>query len=515
MELSYAVVIEFGFRVKIARGLANLRVYIAGFGTEINTFSPIPTDMSLFDEVGVFRGDGSLRWHESGNENYIAPILEVWRKEADRKGDTVTEGLCACAQPAGIIPGPVYETLRDELLVHLEDNKDQDMVLLCLHGAMVAEGYEDCEGDLLSRVRRLIGDDVVVGVHLDLHVNLTDAMLEHADILICHKEYPHVDGAERAMEIYALCEQTVSSAIRPVMRYFETRLVGLFPTTSEPMRNYVDSMTAAQTGEVLSVSFAHGFPWSDIDHSGARVWVIANQDESLAQETANRFGRRVYELRSELMPDLIGVEEAIDRLQSGSAETPVVIADVSDNAGGGAPSDSTFVLQSMIDREIGNIALGCFYDPAVLTACVDAGVGSVLDISIGGKHGSVSGQPVELEVTIRGIEKDHRQVSYEELVCPLGTSVWVEAEGGVHLVLTSIRSQTYSPDAFTGLGLALENRRAVVVKSSQHFYAKFHEMAGEVIYVHSPGAMPMDFANIRYRSRRAGFWPQTPGPLDE
>ena len=487
---------------------------MAGFGTEINTFSPIPTGMSLFEEVGIFRGDASLRWQESGGENYIAPILEVWRNLAEEHGDELHEGLCACAQPAGVIPRPVYESIRDELLADVS-LREADVVLLCLHGAMVAEAYEDCEGDLLARVRQLTGDEVTIGVHLDLHVNLTETMLENADILVSHKQYPHTDGAARAVEIYHLCTRAAAGEINPVTRLFDVRMMGLFPTTQEPLRSFVDDMSALETGPVLSVSLGHGFPWSDVSSAGAKVWVTTDNDEELAIVTAKRLGQKFYGLRDELMPEFHTVGSALDLIREGSVKKPVVIADVSDNAGGGSPSDSTFVLRGLLDKNMANAALGCFWDPESLQRCLAAGNGGTTDIQLGGKHGAVSGTPVRLSVTVRAIREDHEQVSYEELVYPLGTSVWAETDSGIHIVLTSVRSQTYSPDAFTGLGLSLQGLDIIVVKSSQHFYAKFHEMAGDILYVETPGTMPMDFSGVRYRKRQRDFFPCMPDPLPE
>ena len=174
-----------------------MKVFIAGIDTETNTFAALPTGYLTFSDGFLAHGDATKR-----EPNYCSSQLIVWRQLAEECGWQVTESICAVAEPGGLVVRAAYERLRDELLTDLERNLPFDIVILALHGAMVAEGYDDCEGDLLGHVRRIVGSKAIVGAELDLHCHLTESMMRHATVLLTYKEYPHVDIAERAEDLF-------------------------------------------------------------------------------------------------------------------------------------------------------------------------------------------------------------------------------------------------------------------------------------------------------------------------
>ena len=131
--------------------------------------------------------------------------MTAWREAGERDGHTVTESIVAIAQPAGPTVRAVYESLRDELLADLQRAMPVDVILLYLHGAMVADGYPDCEGDVLQRARTIAGEKAVIGAELDLHSHLTPTMLANANAIIAYKEYPHTDIVDRARDLYRIC----------------------------------------------------------------------------------------------------------------------------------------------------------------------------------------------------------------------------------------------------------------------------------------------------------------------
>src|SRR5215470_15818921 len=178
---------------------SHMKVFIAGLDTETNTFAPIPTGRRAFAEGFIAHGDATRL-----PENYCSAQLHVWRRRAEARGWQVAESLCAFAEPGGTIVRPVYEELRDEILRDLERAMPIDMVILALHGAMVAESYDDCEGDILGRIRAIVGDSVPIGAELDLHCHITPAMCRNADILVAYKEYPHIDIPARAEDLFTL-----------------------------------------------------------------------------------------------------------------------------------------------------------------------------------------------------------------------------------------------------------------------------------------------------------------------
>jgi microcystin degradation protein MlrC len=475
-----------------------MKIHIAGIATETNTFAMAPTGLSAWEvDNGEGRTAEAQRWHEAG------------RRLAARDGHEVHFGLLAAAQPAGTTVQAAYETLRDQLLQRLQADLPVNAVLLVLHGAMVAEACADCEGDLIEHVRALVGPAVPIGVELDLHCHFTERMRRHADILIAYKEYPHTDMVERFEELWALTIATAQGRVRPVTAVHDCRMVGFWHTTREPMKSFVARMKALEARpSVLSVSFGHGFPWGDVPEAGAKVWVVTDSDEALGAQLARELGQEIWDTRHQTAARQSSIDQAMDRLASHEGDHPLVLADIADNAGGGAGSDATFILRALVQRGIGQVALAPFWDLGAIQMCCEAGVGAKLDLRVGGKLGPLSGDPVDLPVTVRAIVPDHWQSGLGGHPSPCGRSVWVSTQEGLDLVLVSFRQQAFGTELFTGLGIDLTTRRGIVVKSSQHFHAAYAPLSSEVLYVQTPGLLNTDFANIPYRHRSLDYWPR-------
>ncbi len=483
-----------------------MRVFIACLGTETNTFSSLPTGEQTYRDTALFDGDATR--HEP---TPFSQPLHIWRARAEEQGHEVTEGLCAFAQPGGRTIRRVYEDYRDRILAQAEAALPLDLVLVNMHGAMVAEGYDDCEGDLLTRLRAVVGPDTVIGGELDLHCHITPAMLEAATVLVTYKEYPHVDIGERADDLFRLCHDAALGRSAPVMAAHDCRMISMWRTTAEPMRGFVADMKAREGSDgILAVSFGHGFPWGDVAAVGAKTLVVADGDEEKAAALAADLADRLWAMREETRPTAIGIDEAIDRALA-SDGGPVVLADVSDNAGGGAPSDSTFILERLIARGVRDAASGLYWDPVAVRFCMEAGEGARLRLRIGGKCGPDSGDPVDLAVTVERIVENAAQ-TFGSARNGIGDAVWVRGEGGLDLVLNTLRTQVFHPDAFTAVGLDPAARKIVVVKSTQHFHAGFAPIAKDILYVAAPGAIAPDFAAIPYTKLATPYWPRVEDP---
>lgn len=483
-----------------------MRLFMAMLATETNTFSPLPTGWAAFHEGGYARGDASSR-----PDTTIGVLLAEWRRLAEGDQIEVTEGTAAAAQPAGRTLQGVYEGLRDEILGQLRAAMPVDLVLLNLHGAMVAEGYDDCEGDLLGRVRTIVGPKAVIGAELDLHCHVTEAMLAAADAVICYKEYPHTDEIARGRELYALCRRAALGEVRPVTAAFDTRMVSMWRTPDGPMADFVAAMQAAEGRDgVLSISFGHGFPWGDVAEVGAKVWVIADGDATLAAREAKAWGERIYSLREATAARALGLDEALD--QAAATAGCVVLADIADNPGGGAPCDSTFVLRACLDRGLADVAIGGLYDPGAVALCHEAGVGAAFALRVGGKLGPSSGAPVDLMAEVVALADAHTQTGLSGETVAMGRAAWIRA-AGIDIVLIGKREQVFGVDLFGNLGLDPAQRRLVVVKSTQHFHAAFASIADKVLYASTPGAIAPDFAAIPYSKRDGNYWPKVGDPL--
>ncbi len=485
-----------------------MRILIAGLITETNTFSPWPTGARGFEENTVFHGGAGL----SDNGAETAILARAWRELARQDGHQVVESLLAFAQPAGPTVQSVYEAYRDEILKDAASQGPFDIVLLFLHGAMVSTECDDCEGDLIVRLRAIVGPKATIGAVLDLHCHLTTAMVDASNAIITVKEYPHVDFIERSAELYEICERAAKGQCRPTSALFDCRMVGFYPTTTEPMKSLVDGFRRAElrTG-VLSVSFAHGFPWGDTPDTGSRILAITDDDPALAVRVASELGMEVYAARDALLPRFAGMDAALD--QARQSNGLAVLADTADNAGGGAPSDNLALLKAMLDRNVERAVFGAVWDPICAQICADAGVGARLSLRLGGKCGPASGLPLDLTVTVKAVESDFHQGGLGGSRSAMGLTAWVEI-AGIDVVINSIRTQVFSPDAFTGLGIDLTGKRIVALKSSWHFQAAFGPIADVIIPVATPGAIQMNFAAIDYRKKRdQDFFPRVRDPL--
>ncbi|QHE91187.1 microcystin LR degradation protein MlrC-like protein [Pandoraea fibrosis] len=484
-----------------------MKIFAAHLSTETNTFAPCPTGWGGFQEYGIFRGDASIRSPEG-----VGYLLAELRRLAQSEEHEIAEGLGAEAQPSGPVIREVYETLRDEIVAGVRAALPLDAVVLMLHGAMVAQHYDDCEGDLLACIREVVGPDVPIAATLDPHCHFTERMQCAADILIAYKEYPHTDAIDRLREVYRLVTQAVEGKVKPVTAVFDCRMVGAWHTTSEPMAGFVRRMKSFEGRDgILSVSLGHGFPWGDVPEAGAKLWVIADRDPALASALAHQLGQEFWAIRREVQPQWHDLDHGLDIALAVGAG-PVVVADVADNPGGGAPGDSTFILRRVVERGIPDVALGCFWDLGAIQICADAGVGATLDLRIGGKCGAASGDPIDLRVTVRAVHDTHSQ-SISGMSIPLGRSIWVEGPNGLDIVLVSVRTQVIGVDAFTGIGVPMDAKRLVVVKSTQHFQAEFAPRAKAIVHVAAPGALTPDFAAIPYRHRDLNYWPRVENPF--
>jgi microcystin degradation protein MlrC len=376
---------------------------------------------------------------------------------------------------------------------------------------MVAEGYDDCEGDILAAVRAIVGRDVPVVVEVDLHCHFTRAMAEAADAVLAYQEYPHTDILARARQAYRVAAGIAAGRIRPTTAVHDLKMVGIWHTTSSPLKEVVAEMRRLEeTGEVVCASLGHGFPWGDVPESGAKLWVTTHDDPAKAQRIVRQLADRLWQAREALRPRLLDVDSALSEAQRSPAGT-VVLADVADNAGGGAPGDSTFILQRVLERGIGDSLLGYYWDLGAIAICREAGEGARLRLRVGGKCNTFSGTPVDVDVTVRRVVENHWQEGLDARE-PLGCSVHVETDNGTSIVLASVRSQVFHPSGFSQLGVDPWRKRLVVVKSTHHFYAGFGRDAARVLYVSTPGALRQDFENIPYVKRDLHYWPRVAEP---
>ena len=478
-----------------------MRVFAASLSCETNTFSPIPTGLASFRDRTYFPAGT----HPDQMTHCSGPLW-VARQVCREWGWEFVEGLVASAMPGGTTTRAAYESLRDELLSDLQNALPVNMVLLGLHGAMVADGYDDCEGDLLRRIRDQVGAHAVIGATLDPHCHMSDQMLAHADILICFKEYPHTDVLERAQELIELCRKKLHGQAQPVASVVDCQMIAVLHTSREPVRGFIDRIQAMEGGAgILSISIVHGFPWGDVADMGTKVLVYSDGNQQIGDSVARTLAEELIGMRDQLRLQYPSVDAALQEALACDSK-PVVLADSADNAGGGAPGDSTFILRRVLKEGTRAVAIGPLYDPMAVRLAFEAGVGARMPMRIGGKVGPVSGDPVDAMCTVKALQRTMIMSGLAGTTAPLGDCALIDI-GGVEVVLISVRCQGLNIDLFTQLGCNPTSKEIVVVKSSQHFYASFSRIASKIIYVDSPGALCTDLSLLPFKKIQRPKWP--------
>lgn len=490
-----------------------MRVFTASLATETNTFSPVPTDLSAF-RAAFYAGPGE---HPETPTLCSSPV-PILRRRGRAEGFTVIEGTSCWAEPAGLIQRQTYETLRDTILAELQAALPVDGVVLGLHGAMVAQGYDDPEGDLLSRVREMVGPQVVVAAEFDPHSHLTARRVAQLDVLAAFLEFPHTDFEERGEHVVDLALRTIRGEIRPVISTFDCRMIGIYPTSCEPMRGFVDRLKAMEGRDgILSVSVIHGFMAGDVPEMGTRIAVVSDGNKGWGDALAEQLGRELYALRGTTAMPILDTEAGLDvagALIRARPGRPVVAADVWDNPGGGVAGDGTHVLRRILERgDLGSVALATVWDPIAVSFCHAAGEGAEIELRFGGKSSPHGGPPLDSRVRVLRVEEAGWQ-SFRNSRVTLGRAAAIRLLGTeIDVILITRRTQTYEPNLFSNMGIDFAAKDLLVVKSTNHFYAGFQPVASEIVYLAAATSYPTDPATTPYRNARHDIWPRIADPM--
>lgn len=488
-----------------------MRIATGGICHETHTFSPVRTTLGSFERSPI-----------AGGIRRGVEILEAFRGTAtvtggfiDGAGDAGFELLpllWTFAMPSGVVDRTAYESLRGEMLDRLDRAGPVDGVLLDLHGAMVADGVEDVEGDLLAAFRARLGPDIPIVATLDLHANVTPAMASLAGVLVGFDTYPHVDLRERGIEAAGLVARMARGKLRPVMA--RQRVPLLAPpsrqcTLDSPMK---DVLALAHEIErrpgVLNVTVSAGFPYADVEEAGFSAVVTAEGDLGLAQSCAAEISRFIWTRREEFLVHLTPVREAIAyALRTGQG--PVILADTSDNPGGGTPCDGTVVLQHLVEAQAPRSVAAVCADPEAVHRCLQAGVGESLTLDVGGKTDKLHGETLRLTGRVRLISDGrfvNRGPMMRGLTMEMGrTAVFVV--GGVEVILTERRIQAKDTQLLRSLGIEPLDRLLIALKSSVHYRADFGPLAKAVFEVDAPGLLHPDLTRFSFRKLRRPCFP--------
>jgi microcystin degradation protein MlrC len=487
-----------------------VRVAIAGIGHETNTYADEVTGTTGIDSFQIARGDAILKMR--GANLGIGGFLEA----CDEPGAETVPVFWAYSFPSGTIEADTYASLKAELLERLAAALPVDVVALDIHGAGVAEGVDDIEGDLGAAVRDLVGPDVPLVAALDLHGNVSDEMGALYDGLFGCQLYPHTDLADRGREAVQAAARMLAGEIRPVTVVEHLPML-LPPATTDPGQpaaalNEVCAQVEARPG-VIDCTVFHGFPYVDTPAVGAHVVCITDGDPDAAAAGARHVAAWLWEHRDEFRHEVHSPTSAMTATRKLVEEgrVPVVINETSDNPGGGAPGDGTNLLRAMLDAGIEGATFGFIADPETAAAAHAAGVGARIEVRLGGKHGDLHGTPVTGEAYVKSLT-DGRFVLQHMLrgvQMDLGPSARLVL-GGVEVIVTSNPFQTMDSEIFLLHGIDVTRASVIGLKSSQHFRAGFRDIAAEILTADSPG-LTTNLVEVFERTRSATpLWPKDP-----
>ncbi|CAB3625947.1 hypothetical protein LMG26685_00305 [Achromobacter mucicolens] len=495
-----------------------MRIGIGGFQHETNTFAPSRAAWEDFADKGggwpkLVSGPAMFE-AVAGANIPVAGFIEAMGQHA------LIPTTWAAASPSGHVTRDAFERISAMILQGLSQAMPLDGVYLDLHGAMVTEHLDDGEGELLKRVRELVGPNVPIVASLDLHANVTRAMVRHADALVCYRTYPHIDMAETGQRAANLLAQRLGGMPR---HYVALRsLPFLIPlcwqsTDIEPARSLYQLLGDLEArGAASSISFATGFPAADFPECAPTVWAYG-MTQAEADAAADEMARAVENAEQDFGGKLYTPDEAVQEALrlARDASKPVVIADAQDNPGAGGSSDTTGVLRALIRHDARDTAIGLIVDPAAALAAHRAGAGNTLRIALGGHSGIPHDEPLDTEFIVEKTSDgrfDTHGAFYRGFHMDLGPSACLRI-GGVRIILASNKVQMADQEMFRFAGVEPTRAAILVVKSSAHFRADFTPIAHTILVCAAPGSMLMDAAKQSWTRLRPGIRMAPCGPV--
>jgi microcystin degradation protein MlrC len=480
---------------------------------ETNTFSRVPTDMAVIRRRD-FHLDNEIPEAFRGTRSAFGATFEA----ADKFGWTLVHPVSANPNPSGIVTDDAFEQITGMILDTADMKGPIDGVLLHLHGAMVSHSHEDAEGEFLARLRHRLGPDVPVVVTLDLHANVTQRMADNANALIAYRTYPHIDQYERAWQGAELLERAMRGEIRPeTVIACRPMLYGLDHgrTQRGPMAELIARGEALErSGEALVVSICAGFSRANIRDVGPSVTVTVGGDAEGGQAIAEEFMEYAWETRGFTTVKLLPVAEAVALAKRGKpGDKPLVVADYTDNPGGGGYGDATAFLKGLVGAGVDSVAFHAICDPEAVQDGMRAGIGTKVTLTLGGKTDpSMGGGPLPLfgEVTCL---TNGRFIAYG----PMGGGIernygpsMVFRVGGIDIIVVTNNGQAVDLAQFTSLGIDPTRYRTVAVKSMQHFRAAFEPIARQVILVDTGALCSEIYTSELFTKVRRPIWPLDP-----
>jgi microcystin degradation protein MlrC len=489
---------------------SGLKILVAGYQHETNTFAPSKADWAAFnrgDSFPAFVHGPAMLDQMRGVNIPIGGFMDAARTLG---WQLVPSSWCG-AIPSAHVTEDAFERISASILADVERG-GYDAVYLDLHGAAVAEHVDDTEGELIARIRRRAGPDLPIVASLDLHANVTLRMLAEADALAAYRSYPHVDMAATGELAAQLLARRLKRGRREPMAH--RRLPFLIPlnaqsTWLEPARGLYDELVQLDRELGTVLSFCMGFPAADFDECAPMLWAHGEQAEAAVQRLHARAAEPTP-WRQQWLEAREAVAKALALAGGAGAHRPVVLADTQDNPGAGGDSNTTGLLHALLQQGAGRahpgqVALGLLWDPEAAARATAAGVGATLPLALGRAvptfTGRASDPPVQGEFKVRALSDGRVTLKgpmMTGLTVQLGPCACLET-GGVLVAVSSGKKQMLDRELFRMVGIVPEAMRVLALKSSNHFRADFTPIAAEIIVAKAAGPMAADPADLPWK----------------
>ena len=494
-----------------------MRIVTGGIAQETNTFQRDLTTLADFQRPGfgtIVRGQQLLDLEGTGTV-YGGAVAE-----AKRLGVELIPTTYGSVMPGGRVTREAFDTLRNEIVAGIRDALPVDGVLLVLHGAMALEDEDDGETLLIRAVRDVVGPGVPIVAPLDLHTNLSDEMVAGVNAFVGYKEYPHIDMPETGARALQILVASIERGTRLTMAHTKLPLIvpnqAMVTTWQSPLKVAVDRAREIEREPgVLAATVLGGFPFADVPFAGVATIVVTDNDPALARQYADELAAICWARREEFTIRPTPVADAIAEALAAPEGSVFVLADIADSGASGTAGDGTAVLRGLLEAGARSAAVAQIMDREAVAACVAAGVGSTVTLSVGGRHDRLHGPPVEVTGTIRLIHEGSFPVAGPMgagTIASRGRTVVLEIGGrdGIELQLTELRGHPHDLNYFRAFGIEPTERRILVLKSAAHFRAAFEPIATKVIEVDAPGISSPDLTTFPYQRLRRPIYPLDP-----
>lgn len=487
-----------------------MRIAIGQLWQETNTLNPLATTRADFEQLGNCRGSDLVKQMADVNElGGFIQSMRAWPKTPEIVGLVRLP-----AWPSGTATADCFEWLQEEFFDAVEAAGNVDAFLLALHGAMVAQGHPDVEGEVLQELRARIGPDVPIVATLDLHTNITREMVQAADVLVMYHSMPHVDIFETGQRGAEALQRMLFEGARPTTAY--CKIPAVVPAENSnteanagiavDLKRRVVELEARSN--VLSAGIAPVQPWMDIPQFGSSVVITTDNDPEAARAACASIAEEFWRRRREYMPTLISVEDAVRLAHEENGLT--VLSDAADATTSGAPGDSVWILAELLKYRWPREALVTVVAPEVVERCANVATGTQLTVRLGGLRDNRFGTTIELQATVECMFDARFSMTGhigKNMPIDMGRAVVLHHASNTRVIVTTSTGPHFAPELFRAAGFEPFEASVVIAKSPCGFRAVYADHAAAIYSVKAPGCAPSDFWNHDFKSIPRPLWP--------